>query len=152
MVTPVEPSENSFRFAELSHRAARRVIQRALVLAGRDRPLRDHIRAVRLETLWRIEDSGLSWTVLIDRGRLEFSRRPTKRPNVTFIWATLADFIPQLERQTSALANEADFIQAEDPKARKAALALYTTFISQLRQVLANPFDEDGTPLIAQSL
>ncbi|HUY13171.1 MAG TPA: hypothetical protein VMX16_05990 [Terriglobia bacterium] len=148
----MEQSENSYRFQDLSHRAARRVIQRAFVLAGRSRSLRDHIRTVEVETLWKIEDWGFAWTVLIDRGRLEFSRRPSKRPDAILLWPFLEDFIPQLEGKPLLRNREADFIQAGDLKARNAAMSLYTAFIPLLRQVLSDPFDEDGTPLIGQML
>ncbi len=148
----MEQSEGGFRFQDLSHRAARRVIQRAFVLAGRNRSLRDHIRTAEVETLWKIEDWGFSWTVLIDRGRLEFSRRPSKRPDVTLLWPSLEDFTAQLDEQPLFRDRDADFIDARDPKARKVALALYTAFIPLLRQVISDPFDEDGTPLIAHIL
>ena len=148
----MEQSENSAGFQDLSHRAARRVIQRAFVLAGRSRTLRDHIRTSNVETLWIIEDWGFSWTVLIDRGRLEFSRRPSKRPDVTLLWPSLEDFTLQLEAQLTLRDVDSGFIHASDPKARKTALAVYTGFIPFLRQVLSDPVDEDGTPLIAQNL
>jgi hypothetical protein len=143
-------NENSVKLQDLSHRAARRVIQRAVVLAGRDRTLRDHIRTVRVETLWRIEDADLTWTVVIDRGQLEYSRRPTKRPDVTLVWPALDNFAIHLESEISVATGEADFVQAQNPSARKAALSLYASFLRRLRLVLADPFDENGIPLIGQ--
>jgi hypothetical protein len=148
----MEQREANFRFQDLSHRAARRVIQRVFVLAGRSRSLREHIRTLCFETLWVIEDWDFGWTVRVDQGRLEFSRRPTKRPAVTFLWPALAEFTHQLEAQLLLRDLDTGFIHTEDPKLRKAALALYSAFIPLLRQVLADPFDEDGTPLIARNL
>src|SRR5438128_9637996 len=51
------------RYLQLSKRAARRLIQRALVLTGRDRHVREHIREARLTMLWVLEDWGFAWTV-----------------------------------------------------------------------------------------
>ena len=148
----MEPSENICRFEDLSHRAARRVIQRAVVLTGRDRALRDHIRTAKVETLWRIEDWRFRWTVVIDLGRVEFSRRPSKRPDATFIWPELVSFAQQIGGPAARPGIDAEFIHAEDPKVRKVALALYSTFIPLLRQVLSDPVDENGSPLIAQDV
>ncbi|MGH9454370.1 MAG: hypothetical protein ACRD2O_10430 [Terriglobia bacterium] len=147
----MEESENACKFEDLSHRAARRVVQRAFVLTGRDRALRDHIRTTKVETLWRIEDWRFSWTVVIDLGRVEFSRKPSKRPDAAFIWPEVAGFARQIEGPTPRPGSDAEFIHAQDPKVRKVALALYSTFIPFLRQVLSDPFDENGIPLIAQN-
>ena len=75
-----------------SKRAARRIIQRAFVLAGRDRPLRQHIREARFTTLWVLEDWDLAWTVIVDRGKLEFERRLAKHPDLTLSWPAADDF------------------------------------------------------------
>jgi len=75
-----------------SKRAARRILQRAFVLTGRDRQLRQHIREARLTTLWVLEDWDLVWTVIIDRGKIEFDRRPAKHPDLTFNWETANEF------------------------------------------------------------
>ena len=75
-----------------SKRAARRIIQRAFVLAGRDKPLRQHIREARFTTLWILEDWDLAWTVIVDRGKLEFERRLAKHPDLTFSWPTADKF------------------------------------------------------------
>jgi len=74
-----------------SKRAARRIIQRAFVLTGRDRRLRQHIREARLTTLWILEDWDLVWTVMIDRGKIEFERRPAKHPDMTLSWPTAGE-------------------------------------------------------------
>jgi hypothetical protein len=75
-----------------SKRAARRILQRAFVLTGRDRPLRQHIREARFTTLWTLEDWDLAWTVIVDRGKIEFERRPAKHPDLTFSWPTADEF------------------------------------------------------------
>jgi hypothetical protein len=75
-----------------SKRAARRILQRAFVLAGRDRPLRQHIREDRFTTLWILEDWDLAWTVIVERGKIEFERRPAKHPDLTFSWPTADEF------------------------------------------------------------
>ena len=75
-----------------SKRAARRILQRAFVLTGRDKQLRQHIREARLTTLWILEDWDLVWTVIIDRGKIEFERRPAKHPHLTLSWKTANEF------------------------------------------------------------
>jgi len=78
-------------FLPPSKRAARRILQRAFVLTGRDRPLRQHIREARFTTLWILEDWDLAWTVIFDRGKIEFERRPAKHPDLTLSWPTAND-------------------------------------------------------------
>jgi len=79
-------------FLPPSKRAARRILQRAFVLTGRDRPLRQHIREARFTILWVLEDWDLVWTVIIDRGKIEFARRPAKHPELTLSWRTASEF------------------------------------------------------------
>jgi hypothetical protein len=81
-----------------SKRAARRLIQRALVLTGRDKQLRQHLREARLTTLWILEDWDLVWTVIIDRGKIEFERRPAKHPDLTLTWQTANEFFSYASR------------------------------------------------------
>ena len=83
---------NQESFLPPSKRAARRILQRAFVLTGRDKPLRQHIREVQFTTLWVLEDWDLAWTVIIDRGKIEFERRPAKHPDLTFTWPTAEEF------------------------------------------------------------
>lgn len=85
----IEPNDSSL---PPSKRAARRIIQRAFVLTGRDKQFRQHIREVRLTTLWALEDWELIWTVIINRGKIEFERRPTKHPDLTLSWPTADEF------------------------------------------------------------
>lgn len=84
--------QSSESFLPPSKRAARRILQRAIVLTGRDRHLRQHLRAVRLTTLWILEDWDLVWTVILDRGKIEFERRPARHPDLTFSWKTGGEF------------------------------------------------------------
>jgi len=79
-------------FLPPSKRAARRILQRAFVLTGRDKPLRQHIREARFTILWILEDWDLVWTIIIDRGRIEFARRPAKHPDLTLSWRTASEF------------------------------------------------------------
>jgi hypothetical protein len=75
-----------------SKRAARRIIQRAFVLTGRDKHLRQHLRAARLTILWILEDWDLVWSVIVDRGKIEFDRRPAKHPDLTLSWQNANEF------------------------------------------------------------
>ena len=77
----LEP-ETAPALQELSRRAARRLIQRATVLAGRDRNVRQHIREARVTMHWVLEDWGFGGTVILDRGRINFDRRPVRHPYV----------------------------------------------------------------------
>src|SRR6266481_4257192 len=96
---PVEgdpQSQSILDFTSLSRRAARRIFQRAFVLAGRDRNVRQHIREAHCKILWVIEDWDFAWTVILDRGRVDFDRRPTKRPDLTLTWSTAEEFFHQV--------------------------------------------------------
>jgi hypothetical protein len=84
--------QNQESFLPPSKRAARRILQRAFVLTGRDRALRQHIREARFTTVWILEDWDLVWTVIIDRGRVDFERRPARHPDLTLTWPAAADF------------------------------------------------------------
>ena len=90
-------SDNAAAFPALSKRAARRAIQRAFVLVGRDRRIRQHLCEADLTTLWMLEDWGLEWTVVLDHGRLEFHRGRVGKPNLTFAWRTAEAFFSQIE-------------------------------------------------------
>lgn len=137
MVSNLEP-------LTLSKRAARRLIQRAFVLAGRDRHLRQHLREVRLSALWLLEDWNVSWTVELDRGRLQFLRRPTKHPDVTLTWPSAEEFFRQVEDgEPRHLGFECQGTLA----ARRLLDAVAKTFSACLRQVLQNPVDDAGDPL-----
>jgi hypothetical protein len=133
------------QFPALSKRGARRAIQRALVLAGRERAIRQHLREAELTTLWVIEDWGLEWTVVFDHGRLEFHRGRAGKPRLTYAWRTADDFFSRLEAAApDAFSDEC----SGDPTVRKFAEPVLAAFAGALRTVLANPVDDDGEPLL----
>ena len=137
--------ENPDAFPGLSKRAARRVIQRAWVLTGRDRRVRQHIRSASFSALWILEDWNFTWTVVFERGRLEFDRRPTKRPDLTFTWHSVADFLAETETGVRA----AQGFQAEGELAlQRVCEPVYRSFSKNLQTLLGQPVDEDGVPLV----
>lgn len=128
----------------LSKRAARRLIQRAFVLAGGDRNVRQHIREAHGAILWVIEDWDLAWTIFFDKGRLEFDRRPAKRPDLTLSWPTAEEFFSQVENT----ARRDDLPERTgNTQLWKFGQPVYTAFLAALLEVLQNPVDEDGTRL-----
>jgi len=129
--------------SSLSKRAARRLIQRALVLAGRERILRQHIREAELVTLWAIEDRGLEWTLTLDHGKLDFDRRISKHPDATFTWSSADEFFRQVGRGN--LEPKATYA---GPLPRRALEPLFHAFCTALRSVLHNPVDGNGDPLV----
>jgi hypothetical protein len=135
----------------LSRRAARRLIQRAFVLTGRDRKVRQHIREARLTLLWVLEDWGFAWTVLLERGGLVFDRRPAKRPDVTFTWQTAREFFSQAEQgrlvERDPSSHEG-FRYEGPPESKRALEPLWRAFAAALGEVLKNPVDENGDPLV----
>ena len=128
----------------LSKRAARRLIQRAFVLTGRERNVRQHIREACGSVLWIIEDWGLAWTINFDKGKIEFDRRPAKHPDFTLSWATAEAFFAEAtsERRPGTFPQRSGLIDLW-----KYIQPVYTGFFVQLRDVLQNPMDEDGTRL-----
>ena len=130
---------------DLSKRGARRVIQRAFVLVGRERAIRQHVREVELNTHWAIEDWGLEWTVVLDHGRLEFHRGHVGKPQVTYTWETGEDFLAHIEAGT---APEEGFQFVADPIWRRVIDPVFNSFLTVLRAVLADPIDDDGVRLL----
>ncbi len=130
----------------LSKRAARRIIQRAIVLAARDRAVRGHLKTARMATRWEIADWNLGWTVNLDRGRADFDRRAAKHPDVVFTWPTAAAFF-----ERAANPRAAEFQPAIAGDQRMAALAGYfvQAFLKCLAGLLLNPVDEKGMSLLA---
>ena len=131
--------------SRLSKRAARRIIQRAFVLAGRDRNVRRHIREAEVTSLWIIEDWDLLWTLLVHRGRVEFDRRPTRKPDLTVTWRTAEDFFKESEAVERG--------QERSEVTGNLALRRFTepvcqAFWASLRELLRNPVDESGEPLV----
>ncbi len=136
----LEPSAE-LASASFSKRAARRLIQRAFVLAGRNRRLREHIRDAHLAMLWRLEDWNFEWTVVLERGRLLFDRRPVRSPDLTMIWESAADFFSQVEQEP---ARDANYQLEGDPQLRRIADVVYRTLHAELARVLRFPFDDAG--------
>lgn len=130
--------------SSLSRRAARRLFQRAFVLAGRDRNIRQHLREAHCSILWVIEDWDFAWTIYLDKGRIEFDRRPTKRPDLTLTWPTAEEFFKQVQKGTRKDDAPA---HAGDGAAWKFAQPLYSGFCAALREVLLDPVDENGVRL-----
>jgi hypothetical protein len=129
----------------LSKRAARRIIQRAFVLMGRDKFLRQQIRESEITTLWRVEDWDMEWTVFLHRGRFEVERRPAKHPHVTLAWPTAADFFQQVDRSGDVHVQVQILPEQEH---RRFFQTLLRGFFACLRHVLANPVDDVGESLL----
>ena len=129
--------------AGLSRRAARRLIQRALVLVGRERNLRQHLRAVHLTSLWRLDDWDFEWTVTLDRGKVLFDRRPVKNPDVTVSWTEAKQFIEWAEKGSGA---EQQKIEGDLENSRTVEMVC-RAFRKALGDVLRFPFDDDGVRL-----
>jgi len=147
-----------------SKRAARRIVQRAFVLTGRDRHLRQQIRSARVATLWNLEDWDLVWTIFIDRGRLEFERRPAKHPDLIFNWQNASDFFlaasddRRLAAVTAGLGQSPGSAVHGDAQTaltltgnvelRRLAGNLLQCFLGHLGHVLRNPVDGSGESLL----
>ncbi len=129
----------------LSRRAARRIIQRTLVLMGKDKALRQLIRESEITTVWIIEDWDLEWTVHLYRGKFEVERRVSKRPSATLTWPTAELFFAQVDDS-----RDADLYVQITPKQAKPHFysTLLRGFFSTLRQVLENPVDAVGQNLL----
>ena len=147
-----------------SKRAARRIIQRAFVLTGRDKHFRQQIRSARLGTLWILEDWDMIWTVFIDRGKLEFERRPAKHPDLIFNWPIASDFFLAASNDLTRAALTASLGQSPgsavhndaqigltltgNVELRRLAGNLLHCFLGQLGHVLRNPVDGSGESLL----
>jgi hypothetical protein len=139
-----EPLETFAASSEVSKRAARRLIQRALVLVGRDRHIRQHLREARLLTLWVLEDWKFAWTVQLERGKIHFARRPTKHPDLTLTWPTAELFFRQIESGAPA---QEGCTMVGSPDLRRSVEPLYRAFSNALSAVMRNPFDDEGNRL-----
>lgn len=128
-----------------SKRAARRLIQRAFVLTGRDKHVRQHIREAHLTSLWVLQEWDLTWTVVLDRGRIHFERRPARKPDVTLIWDAAEDFFDQAEGGTRA---EGGFQFEGRPELKSFVATLLKGFFASLRHVLRDPVDDVGESLL----
>jgi hypothetical protein len=139
----IEPEAG--QFPALSKRAARRVIQRAFVLVGRDKSIRQHLREASLNTLWTIEDWGLEWTVSIKHGKFEFNRGRTGRPHATYTWQHTEDFFKLVE----TAASPPETFHCEGSREVQRILApILAAFAKSLNGVLQHPFDDAGERLL----
>jgi len=129
----------------ISKRAARRLIQQALVLTGRDRSVRKQIREVRIATLWVLEDWNFEWTVGIDHGKLWFERRPARTPDVTLTWPSADEFFTSISEGHMPDTHMA----VEGTVAHRGYVNIvYRSFCRQLEQVIKYPVDDSGNPLM----
>ena len=129
----------------ISKRAARRLIQQAFVLTGRDRTVRQHIREARLATVWVLEDWKFEWTVTIDRGKVRFDRRPTRTPHMTLTWPDAAEFLAAV--QEGRVPDDSK-VMAGNPDLRTYVEPVYRSFCRSLEQVIKHPIDDAGNPLM----
>lgn len=138
-------SETTPGFPSLSKRAARRLIQRAFVLVGRDRHVRQHVREARLVTLWSLENWKFAWTVQVDRGKIHFQRRLDRRPDLTLTWQAAEEFF----RQIGTGLEPTNGFEIEGHLAlRKFVEPIFKAFCISLGGLLQNPIDENGDSLL----
>ncbi len=129
----------------LSKRAARRLIQRAFVLMGRDKHVRQHIRESDIVSLWTLEDWDFAWTVILDHGKIEFERRPAKNPDLTLRWNTAEEFLKQVETGVVPEGG-VEFGGRED--LRRFREDFLSWVLRSLRHVMQNPVDDAGESLL----
>jgi len=115
------------------------------VLTGRDRSVRQHIREVRIATVWVLEDWNFEWTVEIDHGKLRFERRPPRAPDVTLTWPSADDFFRNIGEGRTPDTH----LAIEGSVAHRGYVDIvYRGFCRQLEQVIKYPFDDAGNPLL----
>jgi hypothetical protein len=142
---PIVPAEEALPLPEISKRAARRLLQRAFVLAGRDRTVRQHIREARVTTLWALEDWRFEWTVAFERGKVQFDRRAARAPDLTLTWPNAEEFFKSLWEGKNP---DTDMLLAGDLNLRRYLDPVYSAFCRELQEVLHDPFDEAGNRLL----
>jgi len=142
---PTNIETEAAQFPALSKRAARRVIQRAFVLVGREKSIRQHLREASLNSLWRIEDWGFEWTVTLEHGKFEFHRGRTGRAQATYTWQRAEDFFKQMEMGAS---NPQSFCCEGSREVQRLLGPVFTAFTKSLSGVLQHPFDDDGERLL----
>ena len=130
--------------ADLSRRAARRLIQRAFVLLGRNKHVRQNLRAVHMKMMWVLADADFEWAVILDKGRIEFDRRPVKNPDLTLTWSSTHAFF---EGARSGKDQPEAFSIEGRREFHRLAEMLWRAFREELGNVLRFPFDDDGVRL-----
>ena len=129
----------------ISKRAARRLIQQAFVLTGRDRPVRQHIREAHVTTVWMLEDWNFEWTITLDRGKVRFDRRPARVPDMTLTWPNAADFFDTIEQ---GRAPDDSLTMEGNLTFRNFIDLVYRSFCRSLQRVIQYPVDDAGDPLM----
>src|SRR5215472_12827617 len=129
----------------ISKRAAQRLIQRALVLAGRSRNVRQHIREADLTSVWSIDDWGLEWAVAIRHGKLDFDRRLPNQPDIQVSWPTAEAFFQEAD---STRVGSRSLYYEGPPGTRRMWDIIHHAFRTALADLLQNPVDQDGRSLV----
>jgi hypothetical protein len=139
------PPDLAIMGMNLSKRAARRMIQRAMVLVHRDRQAHQRWREARLATFWSIEDWDMEWSAILDRGRMEFGRRAPKKPDLVFRWRSAEEFFQHVDSgkppgEGFTLEGPRELWKFSDP--------LLKSFIKWFFHVCKNPIDDLGESLL----
>lgn len=129
----------------ISKRTARRLLQRAFVLVGRDRNVRQHIREASVITLWVLQDWRFEWTVALERGKVHFDRRPARAPDLTLTWPSAEEFFGALWEGRNP---DASLFLEGDLRERRYLDPVYSAFCRLFQQVLHYPFDDAENPLM----
>jgi len=117
----------------------------AVVLVGRDKRVRQHLREVTLTSRWTIEDWNLEWTVVIDHGRVEFHRGHVGKAEVLFNWRSEEAFLRHIESGASPRDGFAAECRAAS---RRIVDLLINSFVATMRAVLTDPVDDAGVRLL----
>ncbi len=107
--------------------------------------MRQHIREARVATLWVLEDWGFEWTVSLDRGKVRFDRRPARAPDVTLTWAIAEEFLTSIQE---GRAPTGSLVMEGKLELRTYIDPVYKSFCRSLEQVIRNPVDDVGNPLM----
>jgi hypothetical protein len=95
-----------------------------------------------------LQDWDLAWTVIVDRGRIEFDRRPAKHPDLTLSWETANEFFSRASLSFRGGLPESFPELAGNIELRRIASHLLNSFLGQLGHVLRNPVDGAGESLL----
>ncbi len=92
-----------------------------------------------------LEDWDFEWTVMIDRGKVRFDRRPTRTPDITLTWPDAAEFLAAVQEgrvpdDSRVLAGNTDLLTYVEP--------VYRSFCRWLEQVIRYPVDDAENPLM----
>ena len=92
-----------------------------------------------------LEDWNFEWTVMIDRGKVRFDRRPARAPDITLTWPEAAAFLAAIEEgrtpdDSRVAAGNLDLLTYVEP--------VYRSFCRLLEQVIQYPIDDAGNLLM----